>query len=171
MLGGPLKKSKEFPSCRTPKILGKEIPHFATYRAIIVRYPEKQAGKLFAVLSLQVSCDMKSIAAGPLRLRVLVLSCPQLPTHVILLQRESFLQKGPKGHKCAQLQRIAHELQLSPHLRAPIWTLCTGSVQTTRNYHWGQNYYILFLVRGIIFGGSYRKLYSNIFLEDLIIAM
>ena len=43
------------------------IPHFATYRAIIVRYPIKQAQKSFAILSLQVSRDMKSIAAGPLR--------------------------------------------------------------------------------------------------------
>ena len=44
------------------------IPHFATYRAIIVRYPIKQARKSFAILSLQVSRDMKSIAAGPLRM-------------------------------------------------------------------------------------------------------
>ena len=48
------------------------IPHFATYRAIIVRYPtskqKKQARKSFAILSLQVSHDMKSIATGPLRL-------------------------------------------------------------------------------------------------------
>ena len=43
------------------------IPHFATYRAIIVRYPiKKQAQKSFAILSLQASRDMKSIAAGPL---------------------------------------------------------------------------------------------------------
>ena len=34
-------------------------------------------------------------------------------------------QKGPKGHKCAQMQTIVHELQrvaLSLRLRAPIWT-------------------------------------------------
>ena len=44
------------------------IPHFATYRAIIVRYPpQKQARNNFAILSLQVSRDMKSIATGPLR--------------------------------------------------------------------------------------------------------
>ena len=44
------------------------IPHFATYRAIIVRYPiKKQAQNDFAILSLQVSRDMKSIAVGPLR--------------------------------------------------------------------------------------------------------
>ena len=44
------------------------IPHFATYRAIIVRDPikKKQARKSFAMLSLQVSRDMTSIAAGPL---------------------------------------------------------------------------------------------------------
>ena len=34
------------------------IPHVARYLF----------GKSFAILSLQVSCDMKSIAAGPLRL-------------------------------------------------------------------------------------------------------
>ena len=32
--------------------------------------PQKQARKSFVILSLQVSRDMKSIAAGPLRLRV-----------------------------------------------------------------------------------------------------
>ena len=47
------------------------IPHFATYRAIIARYPTKQAQKSFAILSLQVQHDMKSIAAGPLRLSTL----------------------------------------------------------------------------------------------------
>ena len=44
------------------------MSHSTTYRAIIVRYPiKKQARKHFAILSLQVSRDMKSIAAGPLR--------------------------------------------------------------------------------------------------------
>ena len=42
----------------------RAIPHFATYRAIIVRYPIKQTRESFAILSLQVSRDMKSIAAG-----------------------------------------------------------------------------------------------------------
>ena len=42
------------------------IPHFAAYRAISVRYPTKQARTSFAILSLQVSRDMTSIAAGPL---------------------------------------------------------------------------------------------------------
>ena len=46
------------------------IPHFATYRAIIVRYSiknkKKQARNSFAILSLQASRDMESIAAGPL---------------------------------------------------------------------------------------------------------
>ena len=48
------------------------IPHeefcdiIATYRAILVRYPMKS----FVILSLQVSRDMKSIAAGPLCSRV-----------------------------------------------------------------------------------------------------
>ena len=37
------------------------IPHFATYRAIIVRHPKKQARKNFQILPLQVSRDMKSI--------------------------------------------------------------------------------------------------------------
>ena len=41
-------------------------PPFATYRAIIVGYPIKRSTKQFAILSLQVSGDMKSIAAGPL---------------------------------------------------------------------------------------------------------
>ena len=42
------------------------IPHFATYRAISVRYPIKQTWNSFAIVSLQVSRDIKSIAAGPL---------------------------------------------------------------------------------------------------------
>ena len=43
------------------------MPHFATYRATIVRYPPlKQARKSFAILLPQASRDMKSIAAGPL---------------------------------------------------------------------------------------------------------
>ena len=57
-------------------------------------------------------------------LRVLVLNCPQLPPAVIILQRKFRLQ-GPKGHTCAQLQTIVHELlrvALSPRLRAPVWT-------------------------------------------------
>ena len=45
------------------------IPHFATYRAIIVRYHINHARNTFAILSLQVSCDMKSIAAGALSTR------------------------------------------------------------------------------------------------------
>ena len=41
------------------------IPYFATYRAILVRYPIKQqARKSFAIPPLQVSRDIKSIAAG-----------------------------------------------------------------------------------------------------------
>ena len=58
-------------------------------------------------------------------LRVLVFNCPQLPTVVIILQRKFPSQKGPKGHKSAQLQTIVRKLPrvaLSPHLRAPIWT-------------------------------------------------
>ena len=43
------------------------IRHFATYRAIVVRYPIKRISKSFAILSLRVSRDMRSIAAGPLR--------------------------------------------------------------------------------------------------------
>ena len=46
------------------------IPHFATYRAILVHYPGKQARKKIAILSLKVSRDMKSIAAGPLSRQV-----------------------------------------------------------------------------------------------------
>ena len=42
------------------------IPDFATYRGIIVRYPIKTNTKYLAILSLQVSRDMKSIAAGPI---------------------------------------------------------------------------------------------------------
>ena len=43
------------------------IPHSATYRAIIVRYPTNlQAPKCFVIVSLQASRDMKSIVAGPL---------------------------------------------------------------------------------------------------------
>ena len=41
------------------------IPDFATYRG-----PGKQARNSFAILSLQVSPDMKSIAAGPLSLKI-----------------------------------------------------------------------------------------------------
>ena len=46
------------------------IPHLATYRAITVRHPiktKKQEQERFATLSLEVSRDMKSISAGPLR--------------------------------------------------------------------------------------------------------
>ena len=45
-----------------------DTPSFATYRAIIVRYPiQKQARKSFSILSLQASQNyMKSIAIGPL---------------------------------------------------------------------------------------------------------
>ena len=56
-------------------------------------------------------------------LRVLVRSCPPLPTSVIILRRRFPLQKVSQK---AQLQTIVHELQrvaLRPHLRAPIWTL------------------------------------------------
>ena len=52
-------------------------------------------------------------------LRVHVFSCPQLPTTVIILRRKFPSQKGPKGHKSAQLQTIVRELPrvaLSPHL-------------------------------------------------------
>ena len=40
---------------------------FATYRAIIVRYPWKQAQESSAIQSQKASRDMKRIAAGPLR--------------------------------------------------------------------------------------------------------
>ena len=43
------------------------IPHFATYRAIIVRYPFETSMKSFVMLSLQISRDIASIVAGPLR--------------------------------------------------------------------------------------------------------
>ena len=45
------------------------MPHLAPYRAISVRYPIKNTHtqKSFAILSLQASRDIKSIAAGPLR--------------------------------------------------------------------------------------------------------
>ena len=55
--------------CETPPwYLAPAIPHFAMYRAIIVQYPPKKARKRFAILSLQVSHDVKSIsiAAGAL---------------------------------------------------------------------------------------------------------
>ena len=42
------------------------IPHFATHHAIIVRYPMKTSTNSFAILWLQESRDMKSIAVGPL---------------------------------------------------------------------------------------------------------
>ena len=48
------------------------MPHFATYRAILVRYPGKQTQKYFAILSLKVSRDMKSIAIGPLSLQAAI---------------------------------------------------------------------------------------------------
>ena len=43
--------------------------HVATYRAMVARYPTKTSplSNEFCVRSLQVSRDMKSIAAGPLR--------------------------------------------------------------------------------------------------------
>ena len=43
------------------------IHHFATYRAMLVRYPIKKTQKNFAIRSLQVSRNMTSIAAWPLR--------------------------------------------------------------------------------------------------------
>ena len=56
-------------------------------------------------------------------------ACLQLPT--IAYNCDHFaieipLIAGPKGHKCAQLQMIGHNLQqvaLSPNLRAPMWTI------------------------------------------------
>ena len=39
-------------------------------------------------------------------------------------------------------------------------------------YHWGQNYFIPFVMfGGIIFGNYYRKLHSIILLGELIIVM
>ena len=43
-------------------------------------------------------------------LRVLVLHCLQSPTTVIILRRKFPSQKGPKGHKSAQLQTIVRAL-------------------------------------------------------------
>ena len=60
------------------------IPYFATYRAIIVQYPTKQARNCFAILSLQVSRDMKSIATGPLRLTD-PLACQGQGLHVVYI--------------------------------------------------------------------------------------
>ena len=41
-------------------------------RAIIVQYPIKTTRKTFAILSLQLSHNMRSIAAGPVRVSCLV---------------------------------------------------------------------------------------------------
>ena len=87
------------------------MSHFTTHRATIVRYlihKKKQAQKSPAILSLQVSRDMKSIAAGPLSsgkskwgLNVLVHVCPRLPTSVAIVRRKFPLERGPKGpQKC-----------------------------------------------------------------------
>ena len=46
-------------------------------------------------------------------LRILVLNCAQLPTSVVIATKIP-LQKRPKGHKCAQLQTIAHECLKPP---------------------------------------------------------
>ena len=49
----------------------------------------------------------------------------------------SLQKKGPKGHKCAHLQTIVHELQrvaLSTHLRDPIWTF-PSSILTRAHLH------------------------------------
>ena len=51
--------------------------YFATYRAIIVRYPRKTGTKELTILSLQVLRDMKSIAAGPLSVRLTPRACTQ----------------------------------------------------------------------------------------------
>ena len=77
-LSGPISRdivivSLRYPISRDTFLRGVRTPpngvilRFATYRAIIVRYPMKQARKSLAILSLQASRDMKSIAAGPLR--------------------------------------------------------------------------------------------------------
>ena len=41
----------------------------------------------------------------------LVVSCPQLPAIVTIMRRKFLLQTGPKGHYCAQIRTIVHELQ------------------------------------------------------------
>ena len=101
------------------------IPHFATYRAILVRYPTKTSTKEFcdtiaASIARYYRCNPESLkggfANGGLR---------QLST--IVHNCRHFATKTPftKGHESAQLRTIVHKLQgvaLSPHLRAPIWT-------------------------------------------------
>ena len=47
-----------------------EIPHSAAYRVIILQHvPHKQTQKSFAILPPQVPREMKSISAGPLKVR------------------------------------------------------------------------------------------------------
>ena len=75
LLSGPISRAiLRYYHCKTPHRAihsrrGQHcaIPYVATYRAINVRCPtqKKQARKSFAILSLQVLRDMRSIAAGP----------------------------------------------------------------------------------------------------------
>ena len=59
------------------------------------------------------------MGALKLGIRVLVLKCPHLPTIVMILRRNFPSQKGPKGHKCAQLQQTAGKAGVSTTTVAP----------------------------------------------------
>ena len=69
------------------------LQHIARY---LCDTPGKQARKSLAILSLQVSCDMKSIASGPLRLR----DTRPIPTPwLFLLSRQSLLVFCPAARR------------------------------------------------------------------------
>ena len=80
------------------------IPHFATYRAILCDTPGKQARKSFAILSLKVSRDMKSIAAGPL----------------------SHQMAKDIGPSCKKGSETVPPHQRSPHQKIPVLAPHTG---------------------------------------------
>ena len=61
------------------------MPHFAMYRATIAIPPQKRARNSFAILSLQLSRDMKSIAIGPLS--SVALNVATLKAHVFVMAR------------------------------------------------------------------------------------
>ena len=81
------------------------IPPFATYRAIIVRYPpQKQAQKSFAILSLEVSRDMKTIAAGPPSKEPRCIEVRKAPDSF------NFCQKGKSAINLSNLGKVCRQI-------------------------------------------------------------
>ena len=91
------------------------IPHFATCRVVIVRYPHKKtlAQKIFAIRSLQVSRDMKSskfAKRSEILNRVFLLRFQNLIAAIASLQLGHL---KPKGKTDLQLQNVAEKRGVS----------------------------------------------------------